>query len=211
MVVIIDDRADVWEWSPNLIKVIPCQLLFARATPHIAHSALDDFFVGIGDINSAFLPKLDPILAGPDQKPSSTSNKATPVTSATPVSSAAAPTLTTDAAKAVQDAEDDAALDKVTQVLDAQLEERPLAKKQDELADADADAIADAASKDGITEEPSMPCDSVENGKQLDAPPKKAPKAHKQALLKNDDYELVRVQAVRSLHPIVKHSSHDFI
>ena len=26
MVVIIDDRADVWEWSPNLIKVIPCEL-----------------------------------------------------------------------------------------------------------------------------------------------------------------------------------------
>lgn len=25
MVVIIDDRADVWEWSPNLIKVIPCR------------------------------------------------------------------------------------------------------------------------------------------------------------------------------------------
>lgn len=24
MVVIIDDRADVWEWSPNLVKVIPC-------------------------------------------------------------------------------------------------------------------------------------------------------------------------------------------
>ncbi len=24
MVVIIDDRADVWEWSPNLLKVIPC-------------------------------------------------------------------------------------------------------------------------------------------------------------------------------------------
>lgn len=24
MVVIIDDRADVWEWSPNLIKVVPC-------------------------------------------------------------------------------------------------------------------------------------------------------------------------------------------
>jgi TFIIF-interacting CTD phosphatase-like protein len=26
MVVIIDDRADVWEWSLNLIKVIPCEL-----------------------------------------------------------------------------------------------------------------------------------------------------------------------------------------
>lgn len=25
MVVIIDDRADVWEWSPNLVKVIPCR------------------------------------------------------------------------------------------------------------------------------------------------------------------------------------------
>lgn len=24
MVVIIDDRADVWEWSPNLLKVRPC-------------------------------------------------------------------------------------------------------------------------------------------------------------------------------------------
>lgn len=40
MVVIIDDRGDVWRWSPNLIKVIPY-----------------DFFVGIGDINSSFLPK----------------------------------------------------------------------------------------------------------------------------------------------------------
>lgn len=40
MVVIIDDRGDVWKWSNNLIKVIPY-----------------DFFVGIGDINSSFLPK----------------------------------------------------------------------------------------------------------------------------------------------------------
>lgn len=27
MVVIIDDRADVWEWSPNLVKVVPCKRL----------------------------------------------------------------------------------------------------------------------------------------------------------------------------------------
>jgi RNA polymerase II subunit A-like phosphatase len=40
MVVIIDDRGDVWKWNPNLIKVSPY-----------------DFFVGIGDINSSFLPK----------------------------------------------------------------------------------------------------------------------------------------------------------
>ncbi|KTW27757.1 hypothetical protein T552_02197 [Pneumocystis carinii B80] len=38
MVVIIDDRADVWQWSPNLIKVTPYE-----------------FFVGIGDINGDFV------------------------------------------------------------------------------------------------------------------------------------------------------------
>lgn len=47
MVVIIDDRGDVWKWSDNLIKVTPY-----------------DFFVGIGDINGSFLPK-KPDLAGP--------------------------------------------------------------------------------------------------------------------------------------------------
>ena len=40
MVVIIDDRADVWNWSNYLVRVQPF-----------------NFFVGIGDINSSFLPK----------------------------------------------------------------------------------------------------------------------------------------------------------
>ncbi|KAI5806303.1 hypothetical protein EDC01DRAFT_639501 [Geopyxis carbonaria] len=40
MVVIIDDRGDVWSWCDNLVRVRPY-----------------DFFVGIGDINSMFLPK----------------------------------------------------------------------------------------------------------------------------------------------------------
>lgn len=40
MVVIIDDRGDVWKWSENLIKV-----------------RVYEFFVGIGDINATFLPK----------------------------------------------------------------------------------------------------------------------------------------------------------
>lgn len=40
MVAIIDDRGDVWRWKPNLIKVLPY-----------------NFFVGIGDINSSFLPQ----------------------------------------------------------------------------------------------------------------------------------------------------------
>lgn len=32
MVVIIDDRGDVWQWSPNLIKVIPCECARTRMT-----------------------------------------------------------------------------------------------------------------------------------------------------------------------------------
>jgi len=53
MVVIIDDRGDVWQWSQNLVKVTPY-----------------DFFVGIGDINSSFLPKrpeLEPRSLAPDK------------------------------------------------------------------------------------------------------------------------------------------------
>lgn len=49
MVVIIDDRADVWQWSPNLVRVSPF-----------------DFFVGIGDINATFLPTLS---SGPTPPP----------------------------------------------------------------------------------------------------------------------------------------------
>lgn len=48
MVVIIDDRIDVWNWSSNLIKVKPY-----------------DFFVGIGDINSSFLPRTEPLPSPP--------------------------------------------------------------------------------------------------------------------------------------------------
>ncbi|KAK7206688.1 hypothetical protein BZA70DRAFT_245834 [Myxozyma melibiosi] len=46
LVVIIDDRGDVWKWSANLIKVVPFE-----------------FFVGIGDINSGFLPKQQDVKA----------------------------------------------------------------------------------------------------------------------------------------------------
>lgn len=51
MVVIIDDRGDVWQWEANLIKVVPY-----------------DFFVGIGDINLSFLPKKNGQLVGPTKK-----------------------------------------------------------------------------------------------------------------------------------------------
>ncbi|EPX72953.1 CTD phosphatase Fcp1 [Schizosaccharomyces octosporus yFS286] len=51
MVVIIDDRGDIWDWNPNLIKVVPFE-----------------FFVGIGDINSNFLAKPTPL---PEQESTS--------------------------------------------------------------------------------------------------------------------------------------------
>lgn len=51
MVAIIDDRGDVWQWEKNLIKVVPY-----------------DFFVGIGDINSSFLPKKSTQITGPSRK-----------------------------------------------------------------------------------------------------------------------------------------------
>jgi RNA polymerase II subunit A-like phosphatase len=61
MVVIIDDRGDVWKWSANLIRVTPF-----------------DFFVGIGDINSSFLPKKQEIQATPlpENKPAGGSQEA---------------------------------------------------------------------------------------------------------------------------------------
>lgn len=51
MVVIIDDRGDVWQWEANLIKVVPY-----------------DFFVGIGDINLSFLPQKNGQLVGPTKR-----------------------------------------------------------------------------------------------------------------------------------------------
>jgi RNA polymerase II subunit A-like phosphatase len=60
MVVIIDDREDVWSNSPNLLPVLPYE-----------------FFVGIGDINATFLPKLPPPPGGapPAASPSTPATK----------------------------------------------------------------------------------------------------------------------------------------
>ncbi|KAF9400931.1 Carboxy-terminal domain (CTD) phosphatase [Mortierella sp. AD011] len=45
MVVVIDDRADVWRYSPNLVKVHPYE-----------------YFVGTGDINAGHLPKQEKLV-----------------------------------------------------------------------------------------------------------------------------------------------------
>ncbi|TPX58432.1 hypothetical protein PhCBS80983_g03118 [Powellomyces hirtus] len=48
MVVIVDDRSDIWRWSPNLYKILPF-----------------NFFVGTGDINAPRLPPSGPPRSGP--------------------------------------------------------------------------------------------------------------------------------------------------
>jgi len=52
MVVIIDDRADVWQYSPHLVRV-----------------PVFNFFLGAGDINAAFLPKQQELVTQSKDKP----------------------------------------------------------------------------------------------------------------------------------------------
>jgi RNA polymerase II subunit A C-terminal domain phosphatase len=57
MVVIIDDRGDVWEYSPNLVRVVACEFRFSLSSSLLTVLFIVEFFVGTGDINSSFLPK----------------------------------------------------------------------------------------------------------------------------------------------------------
>ncbi|KAJ2918420.1 hypothetical protein MD484_g2018, partial [Candolleomyces efflorescens] len=164
MVVIIDDRADVWEWSPNLVKVIPY-----------------DFFVGIGDINSNFLPKVDPSTLAPAPAPAPTP---TPSTVDSPPASDGDNTsadVNGDTTKA--EAEVNVLLNENNAALDAQLEERPLAKKEKELQEHEEEEEikqAQPPDKAKATAEPSVPTAHDHHH-------------HRKALLKNDDTELQRV------------------
>ncbi|KAF8913223.1 hypothetical protein CPB84DRAFT_529609 [Gymnopilus junonius] len=163
MVVIIDDRADVWEWSPNLLKVIPY-----------------DFFIGIGDINSSFLPKIEPLTPAhstPPPKAAQSINGAGDDATATPPS-------VEEQEKAEQ--QTTAMLTQNNAALDAQLEERPLAKKEKELQEHEIEEQHHQQDKAQTPSPEATPTPSVE-------PPPKPEKVHKKALLKNDDYELQRV------------------
>ncbi|KAI0756315.1 hypothetical protein C8Q80DRAFT_1127923 [Daedaleopsis nitida] len=189
MVVIIDDRADVWEWSPNLVKVIPY-----------------DFFVGIGDINSAFLPKIQPL--APVVPP--------PPTTADP--SGPEPTLAVaDADDADDDDDDDLEedvlgsdappspspednlaelekdemLEQNTLALEAQYEERPLAKEQEKLQ-----KTAEEAAEHGEEKTEPGSSQSIQNGDAAPTPEQKKEKPIRKALLKNDDAELIRVKKI---------------
>ncbi|KAF3763983.1 hypothetical protein M406DRAFT_21768, partial [Cryphonectria parasitica EP155] len=127
MVVIIDDRADVWPKNrPNLIKVVPY-----------------DFFKGVGDINSSFLPKREDQLSS-RSKPAPNGNA--------PAAPAGAGGASDESAKlsaleglAGMSSGDDAALLRLQQeeqerTLEKQLQDRPLLHMQEQLDKEDEDA-----------------------------------------------------------------------
>ncbi|KAH8670557.1 hypothetical protein BGZ61DRAFT_497704 [Ilyonectria robusta] len=112
MVVIIDDRADVWPLNrPNLIKVVPY-----------------DFFKGIGDINSSFLPKRQDLLPAPP--------KPTPIAAAKSVTSAGKASPLDELVR-MSGGDDAASLKSQTEeqekTLEKQLTDRPLLHMQEEL------------------------------------------------------------------------------
>ncbi|KAH8645811.1 hypothetical protein BX600DRAFT_373960, partial [Xylariales sp. PMI_506] len=162
MVVVIDDRADVWPNNrSNLIKVTPY-----------------DFFKGIGDINSSFLPKREDMIA--------------PAPSTDPVQPNGGPSLTgTEIPYRANDASSDKVPPPMTndenlllqlqaeeqeRSLEKQLKERPLLHLQEELDKEDAEAEAQ-----GIENTPEVP---EQNG-HSESPPQQ-----RHNLLRDDDQEL---------------------
>ena len=248
MVVIIDDRADVWEWSPNLVKVIPCKFDFSSSiSPDKAKYThiTDEFFVGIGDINSAFLPKLEPltpVLTPPQSATPVPGSSPAPSDSSTPPLSQSlsqgdidtdmttppdSPTGLAGVASGGDLLEDEVEDETVSalrkneilhrnhEALDAQVEERPLAKMQEALQEAESTSAPAVADTNG-SEESSGSGETATNPIPVNGEPSAEPttpsseeptpsvpggakkeKVVRKALLKNDDYELNRVQAVR--------------
>lgn len=201
MVVIIDDRGDVWKWSPNLIKVTPY-----------------DFFVGIGDINSSFLPQIKKpspkpspkaaAIAAPDpskelvggatnDEPEPTANGVQYSHTAqsslkdimSPVDNNASPLEQLVAMGVGGDSRDlQAQTSRQDEAITAQLEERPLLRKQKQLEADDAAAESTALKEQGDDRKPT-PEDSHE------------PEKPKHNLLHDYDRELYQLElSLRSVH-----------
>ena len=200
MVVIIDDRGDVWDWSPNLVRVKPF-----------------DFFQGIGDINSAFLPKKQEIVETSPEEPQiqpkvdevaeSTTNgdaKTNGVVEVEP------PTETTEG--------DASAIEKLMamsgpdnpevrelqskgqeQIISSQIEEKPLEKMQREQDEKD-EAEAAAHTTPAANGEPQASQSTDSESDSSDSSESNKPK-HRHAILRNDDEELIHLEdSLRKVH-----------
>lgn len=201
MVVIIDDRGDVWKWSPNLIKVTPY-----------------DFFVGIGDINSSFLPK-KPELRTTHKLATDASSKTSAERRSEAADDAEANGTGEAESAAVHGQETKSPIDLQSSPLDhlvamsggngtvnrdeqtssqdealtVQLEEKPLLQKQKQL---EADDAAAAEANVGMEESSSS---GPEAPKDLERP--------KHSLLHDNDRELLQLEkSLRSVHSAFYHS-----
>ena len=139
MVVIIDDRSDVWPMNrPNLIKVVPY-----------------DFFKGIGDINSSFLPKRQDIIpAAPASNGAITAEEKAEEKAEVQSAAAAIPKPSPIEELAKMGAEGEGALKTQTEeqekTLEKQLTDRPLLHMQEELDKAD-EKLAEESDTTGPT------------------------------------------------------------
>jgi RNA polymerase II subunit A-like phosphatase len=177
MVVVIDDRSDVWGHIPNVVKVIPCAYKYMESSVDrsLLFLKIDNFF-GIGDINAAGLPKQpDSMLTpAPTAPPNASKSDTFPASRTAFTSKTEADGASSEAEKAAQ-----AIAEAKTKVIEALVEERPLAKMQEKLDSADESKEASSSRL--------APSSSGSNGEV---------KHKHKALLRNDDTELDRVQKV---------------
>ncbi|KAL2425328.1 RNA polymerase II subunit A C-terminal domain phosphatase [Exophiala dermatitidis] len=185
MVVIIDDRGDVWKWSANLIRVRPF-----------------DFFVGIGDINSSFLPKKEEIQTTPKSEGQRLLENGEKTEDGEGDSNGVAEDGTSTIQNGTSALEqliamsggDDPAVRELQnkgqeEIITSQLEDKPLLKmqlQQDEKDEAEATNGEQAASQ-------STESDSSDSSDSSEMVSFKAKPRH--SILKNDDEELIHLEA----------------
>ena len=188
MVVIIDDRGDVWKWNANLIRVTPF-----------------DFFVGIGDINSSFLPKKEEIQRTPKpeiekQTENGAENKENGDKETNGAAEDGASTNGTSALEQLMamSGGDDPTVRELQskgqeELITSQLEDKPLLKmqlQQDEKDEAEAVASSDPGAPQ------STESDSGDSSDSSETSGSGTPKAKaRHSILKNDDEELIHLES----------------
>ncbi|KAI0104264.1 hypothetical protein GGR51DRAFT_561071 [Nemania sp. FL0031] len=162
MVVVIDDRADVWPHNrPNLIRVTPY-----------------DFFKGIGDINSSFLPKREDIIT-PAPAPADTKSPTLNgnAFSSTPSDNESAGARSSDDTLLQLQAEEQ------ERTLEKQLKDRPLLHLQEEL-DREDEQAEKLSHKDVNSQE-------ADNSEPSEMPSQ----YHRHNILRDDDAELIYLES----------------
>nr|XP_019010141.1 uncharacterized protein I206_04609 [Kwoniella pini CBS 10737]OCF48922.1 hypothetical protein I206_04609 [Kwoniella pini CBS 10737] len=172
MVVVIDDRSDVWADCPNLVKVVPY-----------------DFFIGIGDINSSFLPKNKSTPPPSSTATTSISSPAPPSPTSSGSTASTPPPTTPENLPSVEDG-----LLMKAKLLDDLSESRPLAKMQEEIELNE----TDVKSQETLTEQ--EPKSRPDEPERMVVPPAVAqpstPPRPRKPLLNPNDYELLRISDI---------------